>query len=267
MTDEGRKLRAPKQKGELFEYDLNYFDYDAPLVLVGSAAPSANSPRRRHHNGEVTKKEPHEALLLPLAPNRTPEALPESQDGDVLPISDFIGHHRRMERNEKRMQHLDLQQLMVDAEKVTAQREVLLAPHWRRDIYRIVKIDNTNDTSELERKRELALAEMGLFLSRFERLKRRERGREREREKDRQRSREKSTPPIAATRKASRPKKRQSAPPNPGPNTSSSDNSPELLAPLTLRIPKRAFGYPLPPRRWRPCEFDIPQSWKRERSS
>lgn len=269
MTDEGRKLRAPKQKGELFEYDLNYFDYDAPLVLVGSAAPSAKSSRRRHHNGEAAKLEEPKALLLPLPVNQTPEPLPESHSDDVLPISDFIGHHRRMERNEKRMQHLDLQQLMVDAEKVTAQREALLSPQWRRDIQRIAKIDNVNDTYEMERKRELALAEMSLFLSRFERFKKRERDREREKEKDRERSREKSTPPTALPRKPPRPKKRQSAPPKPAPSSSSSSTtSPEpVVQGLTLCIPKRAFGCPVPPRRWRPCEFDIPQSWKRERKS
>lgn len=274
MTDEGRKLRAPKQQGELFEYDLSYFDYDAPIVLVGTAASRANSPRRRAHTPSISESTtpggPKHPLRLPLPRVTNPEPMPVENPEDPLKPSDFIGHHRRMERNEKRMQQLDLQQLMVDAEKVTAQREALLGPHWRREVGRIVKIDNPNDIYELETKRRLALAEMGLFLDRFERFKRRERDRDREREA----ARTPAPAPVTAKPLKSRPKNRSARLSQPAGKPAGNSNgsglpssSPEPLGGLTLRIPQTAFGHSVPPRRWRPCEFDIPRSWKKERKS
>jgi len=206
---------------------------------------------------------------------------------DPLTPAGFEGHHRRMERQERHMQALEKQQFIATVARVKTQQASLLKPDWEHSISHIVRIEDSNDSFELQEKRKLALHEMQKFLERYEMSKASLRSGEsnsksnqldtlsNDKQKEESKKRD-STKPDSKNKSKSKNK-------NGGNNKNNSSSSKKQKqkqnlksmhssnskgkgsdlseldnGPLMFTFRPCAFGYQLPPKPFPPQEFSLP---------
>lgn len=167
-----KRARGQEKHEPLFDFPSDSFDAKTPFQVnhegVSNYAISAVA--------ESTKKKIKQAQkqIKQLNEFKTTEAvsLPISNQDPMSPQI-YEGHHRRMEREERRMQVQERQQLTVMASKIRSQMDMLARGDWRSSIEKIVRIQDISDTKEMVRKRDLALNEMKTFLAKFDEYHRR----------------------------------------------------------------------------------------------
>lgn len=241
-----KRIRGQDKSEPLFDYKLDIFSPDEPFVVDASEIPSeviakyASGAKRQASYYARTVK-------LLKAPDADIPKPGNTSDADPLNPEIFIGHHRRMEREERRMQLLERQQLVLAATKVRQQIETLQRPDWRTRIDKIVKIDDDDDDEVVIRKRDLAIKEMSIFLEKFEENNKRNNRRESRSEKPK--SDNKPKKPDA---------KRPSKPaPKPKPMMVSYEDFLDPPKP-TISIRPFAFGGMLPQRKFPPQDYQLP---------
>lgn len=165
----------------------------------------------------------------------------------------FAGHHRRMEREERRMQVHERQGLMATALRLKVQREQLAGPAWIEVLHRVVRIDSS-DQAELRRKRDLAMKDMDTFLKKFDEYHRRVNRREQARPKTPSTKKSKPTISKQQAAKASKSSKKKAREPYIPPTY-----EPPVYDKPTLFFRPFVFGEMLPPRHFPFQEFELPQ--------
>lgn len=174
QDNSARQLRSndtkatTKDNDYLFQFDLNYQvpDYSFPLKLDRHSEPIVSSPvvgKHRKRNGYCMIEKYESGIDATL-----------QQD----PLNDelFGIHHRRKEREEKRMQNDEKQKNEVEVDRLERQKGQLLGPKWQSSILNLTKIVNPEDEGEMDKKRTLTLQEIDLYLNRFKEWKKKEVG-------------------------------------------------------------------------------------------
>lgn len=238
-----KRSRNQEKPEPLFDYKLDDFDFQKPLSLCYDGIDEDTiSALAESAKGEAEEFQAQSRLLdSPEVPYVPP--LPISK-ADPLKPDLFVGHHRRMEREERRMQVQEKQQLTVMAAKIRAQKDVLMRPDWRGGIEKIVRIKDAANGAEVKKKRELALREMESFLTKFEEYNRRCNRRE-----------------VKQASVDLKKKKHKTAPKETRAKSKTQPSEPELpeSKDLIISIRPMAFGYMVPPRVFPPREFALPQ--------
>lgn len=243
-----KRIRGQDKSAPLFDYRLDTFNPDEPFALEFSEIPSSlisayvSAAKRQATSFARTTK------LLRAAETETVTPQPISVDDPLNPDL-FIGHHRRMEREERRMQLLERQQLMIAASKVKQQKEALERNDWKGHIEKIVRINNINDAEEVNCKRKLAIQEMTLFLEKFE---------ENNRRTNRRDSKIEAKLGVRDKKKKTQPKRPPKAAAKPRPLLPGYDDFKEPQKP-SISIRPVAFGGMLPPRQFPPTEYCLPR--------
>lgn len=248
-----KRLRGQDKTEPLFEYILDSLDPNEPFTLDFSGVPASAICECAGAAKQQAARLARTAKLISASSDEKPEqdGLQPEED-DPLHPDNFIGHHRRMERDERRMQLLERQQLIAAAAKVRSQKDQLLRPDWKSQIEKIVRINDINDAYETKRKRELAIQEMTVFLEKYDENNKRACRRD---SKPAQPKKKKPPPKKAAPPKSARAP--QPPPPKPKPALSAYA---DFVGPETPTISIRpyAFGHMLPARQFPPVEFRPP---------
>jgi hypothetical protein len=93
---------------------------------------------------------------------------------DPLDESKYMPYHRRMEREEKRIQSIERERSLEEMDRMLAQRNILRGSSWRRDIRYITKISEDDSEASIQRKRQLTLQEIDDYLRKYRSWKKRE---------------------------------------------------------------------------------------------
>lgn len=222
-----------RQSGDgrsLFEYNLDYYDLSIPIKFIGKPQKVPYTP----YTGQI-----------PSAPRQAPSQDEiDENDEDPLRPSLFRGHHRRMEKEGRRIQEIERQNLESEATVIMQQKNALMGPYWQQEIPKIVKIVKNSDVHEMKTKRRLALDEMTQFLRKFNDM-------ETERKRRNRRESSVSKPQPVIKKPPVKKTVRFTSPPVPHPK-------------VWISFGPYAFGYSIPPISAIPREFDIPESWKLE---
>lgn len=244
-----KRTRSQEKHEPLFDFSSDGFDAKTPFQVNYEGVPDniisslAESTKKKAKQAQKQVKRMNEANVTGAS------SLPISKLDPMNPQI-YEGHHRRMEREERRMQVQERQQLTVMASKVRTQIEMLTRGDWRSNIERIVRIQDISDTKETVRKRDLALKEMRTFLVKFDEYNRRHNRREDKSSNGAEQSRKPHHPNKASTKSKS---KISTEPATHGMEDSPSDE----LDGTHLSIRPFAFGYMVPPRRFPFKEFEL----------
>lgn len=235
----------------LFDFNLDTVDIDTRIFVIQNRSclpkiqisPTTSSAKQK------------EALIDTPA---EPKQIETELTPDPMPAELYLAHHRRMEREEKRMLYQDRLKLFMDANTLTVQRAQLLSPEWRQRLPGIVRIVDIDNDRECLCKRDLAIKDIDSFLERLKWYKKvdvdnliQNRGVDKAKlakhlekkfeHKTKTQGRLKAD--AALSRKA----------------TAADSHHESVLS----YIQPCAFGYQMAPIPRRPREFDIPESWKR----
>jgi len=241
-----KRIRTQEKAEPLFDYPLDSFDPDAVFVLDLDGVPVGKLEAAAQADDKNYQRQL--AIERAAKPSITPTAISPK---DPLKPDLFIGHHRRMEREERRMQVQERQGLMTTALRLKTQKDQLVGSDWPDYIDRIVKIEDMRDQAELRRKRELAIHDMAVFLEKFDEYHRRVNRRD---SKSKARPQKKTKP---------KPAKKPEPAPAPAPAPVPTYEAPKYPD-LTLFFRPFVFGHMLPPKCFPPREFAPPPLLLRE---
>lgn len=230
-----RKLRSNDHtvidNSQLFNYE-NYTripDYRMPMDLIDNKVEEDNI---KHKDSTMVNAVHSTELSLYVSPMEAPRLRPTSDPlGDEL----YVPHHKRMERQERRIQMIEKEKSAVELDRFMHQREALTGPNWKKDIMHITFIKDSHDEQELEWKRKLTLADIDLYLAKYKSWKSRQRT---------QSSQSATTPaeeiiPVSEDQKYTRKKTKEA-------ENSSQDHAKRPPPTRTIRTPRT----PPPPKPW-----------------
>ncbi|CAN6669047.1 hypothetical protein TRVA0_041S00584 [Trichomonascus vanleenenianus] len=175
-----RKLRSESSAGEstkpqeedpqLFQFDFNYVppDYDKPLEVIREGGTATNG------NGLTRRKSTTARHIEPFEYPKDIQPHEGPNRGDPLEDGVYVPHHRRKEREERRIQVQERDKLFLEAEKFDSQLKELQAPTWEKSLPLITAIDDVSDRNEMEVKRKLTVAEISAQLARYHDWKKRQ---------------------------------------------------------------------------------------------
>lgn len=239
-----RRLRSREAKDSeelLFDYNLNAVDVDRQLAVHSAPRSLLYQAREKlEEYSPLTIAESKKSSQVSSNGGRRKQQ--QQKKTDPLDPSLFQGHHRRMEREERRMLSQDRLQLAIDQARVTAQKKLLLGPEWQLDILHIVRIYDPNDLNELMAKRRLALDEIDEFLRKYDVYRRKLRPQDSDKASAERNAKKRRIQREARAKAQVR-------------------ESPESEPPVYCEIRPCAFGYMLPSRSFPPREFFLPPLW------
>lgn len=241
-----RSREATDLEKPLFEYDLDAVDINKQLTVHSAPKPLLCRARALVEEHKPSAAAESEKKNKAVENGHKKKECHESGQ-DPLDFTLFQGHHRRMEREERRMLAQDRLQLTIDQSRVLTQRKLLLGPEWRVDIPHIVRINDSDNYNAILTKRNLALEEIDEFLRKYDEYRRRLRPRDSEKARAER---------NAKKRKTNSGKARTNIPTHGSP-----ESEPEPEPPVYCEIRPCAFGYMMPSSVFPPREFTIPRLW------
>lgn len=253
-----KRVKKHGQAEPLFNFDDNFDEEQIYTFEIGELAFSDSELEEedRLFKDTVAKLE---------APNPPPPTFDEPNKDDPLHYQQFVGHHSRMERQERRMQILERQQLQSTAIQLKLDKERLESVGWESKLPHIVELNDVNDDNELTLKRQLALKEINYFLLKYEELCIRERKiKSKSRggsvdDKDTVNSKSKSKQKSNSKSKA-KPKAKPKPKPKKVEEVIAEYEEPEML----IEFRPMAFHYMLPKKLFPPKDFEISELMKTE---
>lgn len=162
-----RDVSLPEIKGARRFAPIEFTDDDGPEASLENGNAKTFSPP---NGAPIPANVASPARLVAASPRRA--ALSGAKD----PLSEdhFVVYHRRMEREEKRMQSIERERSLGEVDRVLAQRGILTGPSWRNDIRYITRITDTDDETAIDFKRRLTLQEIEAYLQKYRDWKKRE---------------------------------------------------------------------------------------------
>lgn len=123
---------------------------------------------------KTVETESNKNLLISLYNSSLEDPSRPKPTQDPLLDELYLPRHRRMERQEKRIQMIEKEKAAVELDRFMHQKNSLTGPNWKKDILSITVINDPNDDNELKLKRDLTLADINLYLVKYKSWKTRQ---------------------------------------------------------------------------------------------
>lgn len=166
-----RKLRSTAVKPKvndavLFNFDQvnEYLHRSKPISVINTTTANQSPYKYYGYNSSQLPNLPVRSPVVKIdrvLPRRPPK-------NDPLPDSTYEIFHRRMKRNEKQMSNEERIKNLWELDILQSHLEDLNQSHWFRALPAITSIKDIKDYEELERKRDLTIAEIERLLRKHE---------------------------------------------------------------------------------------------------